>query len=201
MTSVERPTILCIEDNREAAALITEILGGEGFDVIPAETGLAGLAALNTPPDLVLCDIDLPDLSGLRLLERIREGRLLPPRVPFIFVTAYAQRSYQMEARALGCDDYVTKPIDFELLIAIIRHRLSVAKAAAPQPIDYHLTERELQALTWAARGKSSVDIATILNITERTVNFHIENAMKKLGVGSRIQAAVKGAMLGLIKP
>lgn len=195
------PRILCIEDHPDTADLITEVLEDEGFDVIVAGTASEGLDALNPRPDLVLCDIDLPDMSGLDLLARIRSGKVLPVTLPFIFVTAFSQRGHQMQARQLGCDDYVTKPIDFELLLAIIRHRLS-GQAERPQSdTNYRLTERELEALTWAARGKSSADIAVILKIAERTVNFHMDNAMRKLGVATRIQAAVKCAMLGLISP
>jgi len=195
------PQILCIEDNTETAGLITEVLEDEGFRVTVAGTGLEGLDALDGRPDLVLCDIDLPDLSGLQLLERIRAGKLLPGSVPFIFVTAFSQRNHQMQARQLGCDDYVTKPIDFELLVAIIRHRLSPLLSRDADSGEVRLTDREKQALTWAARGKSSADIAVILDISERTVNFHMDNAMRKLGVATRIQAAVKCAMLGLISP
>jgi len=197
-----QPQILCIEDNRETAGLITEVLEDEGFRVVVAGTGLKGLDALDARPDLILCDIDLPDVSGFQLLERIRAGKLLPSHVPFIFVTAFSQRQHQMQARQLGCDDYVTKPIDFELLVAIIRHRLA-ARLNRDQEAggDVRLTDREKQALTWASRGKSSADIAVILDISERTVNFHMDNAMRKLGVATRIQAAVKCAMLGLISP
>lgn len=191
--------ILLIEDNPETAALISEVLEAEGFKVSTAENGLAALNTLGSKPDIVLCDIDLPDVTGLQVLASIRNGNLLPHSVPFLFVTAYAQRDYQMQARQLGCDDYITKPIDFELLIAIIRRRLSTA---SPRPeTDIKLTEREREALTWAARGKASGEIATILDISERTVNFHIDNAMRKVGAATRIQAAVKCALLGLIEP
>ena len=195
-----RPRILCIEDDPDTSELIVEVLQDDGFDVSVAENGLDGLSALQERPDLILCDIDLPDLSGIQLLERIRTGKLLPTTVPFIFVTAFSQRVHQMEARQLGCDDYVTKPIDFELLGAIIRHRLASAADKAPDRTEYRLTDREMEAITWAARGKSSADIAAIIGISERTVNFHMENVMKKMGVASRIQAAVKCAMLGLIR-
>lgn len=195
---MSHPRILCIEDNHDTAKLIAEVLEAEGFRVSIAETGLAGLASIEERPDLVLCDIDLPDVSGLKVLERIRSGKLMPLSVPFIFVTAYSQRENQVSARVLGCDDYVTKPIDFELLVAILKHRLSAATRPFDK-VDFKLTDRELEALTWSARGKSSADIAVILRISERTVNFHIDNAMRKLGVATRVQAAVKCAILGLI--
>lgn len=195
------PRILCIEDDPGAAELIHEVLADEGFEVEVAQNGLAGMAALSRAPDLVLCDIDLPDFSGLEVLKRIRSGKLMPIAAPFIFVTAFSQRSHEMSARQLGCDDYVTKPIDFELLIAIIRHRLAAAKDRRPETADFRLTDRELEAVTWVSRGKSSAEIAVILGISERTVNFHMENLMKKMRVSSRIQAAVKCAMLGLIEP
>lgn len=203
---MSQPHILCIEDDPDTAEVIAEILQSEDFKVTLANSGLTGLNALHDEPDLVLCDIDLPDLSGFEVLAQIREGKLLPSGVPFIFLTAFSQRVHQIHARQLGCDDYVTKPIDFELLVAIIRNRLMSAAERGSGKSDlgkpgFKLTERELQTLTWAARGKSSGDVAVILGISERTVNFHLDNAMRKVGVATRVQAAVKCAMLGMIKP
>jgi len=195
----QQPHILLIEDNPETSGLIVEVLEEEGFRVTVAEDGLSGVSALASKPDIVLCDIDLPDITGLQILERIRHGKLLPHSVPFLFVTAFSQRDYQIKARQLDCDDYITKPIDFELLIAIIRRRLSATPSRAAT--DIKLTDREREALTWAARGKASGEIATILDISERTVNFHIDNAMRKAGAATRIQAAVKCALLGIIEP
>ena len=91
---MRQPQILCIEDNHDTACLITEVLQDEGFRVAIAQTGAAGLNALGDRPDLILCDIDLPDFSGLKLLERIRAGKLLPGSVPFIFVTAFSQAQF-----------------------------------------------------------------------------------------------------------
>ncbi|MFZ5693436.1 MAG: response regulator [Pseudomonadota bacterium] len=194
------PHLLCIEDDPDTCELLVEVLTAEGFKVTTASTGQEGLAALQSRPDLVLCDIDLPDVTGFEILEKIRSASLMPLGVPFIFLTAFSQRAHQLQARQLGCDDYVTKPIDFELLIAIIRHRLAAAEKGAEKS-EFRLTEREIQVLTWVARGKSSADIATILEISERTVNFHLDNAMRKAGVATRVQAAVKCALLGLIEP
>lgn len=194
------PQLLCIEDDPDTCELLVEVLTAEGFAVSTVSTGHDGLSALERRPDLVLCDIDLPDVTGFEILEKIRSDSLMPIGVPFIFLTAYSQRTHQLQARQLGCDDYVTKPIDFELLIAIIRHRLAAAEKG-PEKSELRLTEREVQVLTWVARGKSSADIATILDISERTVNFHLDNAMRKAGVATRVQAAVKCVMLGLIAP
>lgn len=194
------PHLLCIEDDPDTCELLVEVLSAEGFTVSTVSSGKAGLSALERRPDLVLCDIDLPDLSGFEILAKIRSDNLLPIGVPFIFLTAFSQRTHQLQARQLGCDDYVTKPIDFELLIAIIRHRLAAAEKGAEKS-GLRLTEREIEILTWVARGKSSSDIATILDISERTVNFHMDNAMRKAGVATRVQAAVKCALLGLIDP
>jgi DNA-binding CsgD family transcriptional regulator len=63
------------------------------------------------------------------------------------------------------------------------------------------LNVREVEALTWAARGKTSAEIAQILNLTKRTVDFHIDNARDKLGAATRIQAAIKATSRRLIEP
>ena len=63
------------------------------------------------------------------------------------------------------------------------------------------MKEREVEVLTWAARGKTSAEIAQILNLTKRTVDFHIDNARIKLGAATRIEAAIKAASGRLIEP
>ena len=70
---------------------------------------------------------------------------------------------------------------------------------ASPKLI--RLSDREVETLTWAARGKTSADIALILGLSKRTVDFHIDNARTKLGVATRIEAAVKAAIGRLIEP
>ncbi len=197
----DRSRILCVEDDPGTAELLLEELAEAGFDVEIATDGRSGVAAAARRPDLILCDIDLPGLSGFEVLERVKGLTLPLRRVPFIFLTAYGQRENQIRARRLGCDDYVTKPIDFGLLVEIIRSKLGRTLESGSAASVIRLSEREIEALTWSARGKSSTDIAVLMKLSERTVNFHIENAIRKLGVATRIQAAVKGALLGLIEP
>ena len=63
------------------------------------------------------------------------------------------------------------------------------------------LSEREVETLTWAARGKTSAEIAVILGLSKRTIDFHLNNARNKLGVATRVEAAVKAAIGQLIAP
>jgi DNA-binding CsgD family transcriptional regulator len=110
-------------------------------------------------------------------------------------------RNDELKGRLLGADDYVAKPIDFNLLHAIINARIKSAARLRFCPTQHHLNDREIEALMWAARGKTSEEVAVIMSISERTVNFHLNNARDKLGVTTRIQAAVKATVAGFIEP
>jgi len=120
--------------------------------------------------------------------------------LPFVFLTALAQRDAELKGRRLGADDYVTKPVDFDILESIIETRLARVARARPGQPGVSLSEREIAALLWSARGKTSGEIATILGLSKRTVDFHIDNARQKLGVATRIEAVVKAASAGIIK-
>jgi len=196
-----RKHILCVEDDRETAALIAEELVDRGFAVAVAHDGRAGFdAILKQTPDLVLCDINMPIMSGFELLERLTA---IAPRfgnMPFVFLTALKDRETELQGRTLGADDYVSKPIDFDLLDTIIRARLARVARSAVAP-KQPLNDREIETLSWAARGKTSSEIAEVLGLSKRTVDFHLDNAREKLGVPTRIQAAVKAATGGLIEP
>ena len=194
--------ILCIEDDRETAALIAEELLDRGYDVTVSHDGREGLAAiLRTMPDLVLSDISMPAMSGFELLERLTA---LAPRfsyMPFVFLTALTDRDNELKGRLLGADDYVTKPIDFDLLVTIIAARLKAVARAGLLPKTVLLNDREVEVLTWVARGKTSAEIAQILGLTKRTVDFHTDNARTKLGAATRTEAAIKAATGRLIEP
>jgi len=197
-----RKKILCIEDDRETAALIAEELIERGFDVGIAYSGQDGLmAVMKATPDLILCDVTMPGMTGFEVLQRLNE---LAPRlghIPVVFLTALADRDNQLKGRRLGAEDYVTKPIDFERLLFIINARLAgVARSAMLQKL-VKLNEREIEILTWVARGKTSAEIARSLRLSKRTVDFHIDNARIKLRAATRTEAVLKAVAGGLIKP
>ena len=197
-----RKKILCIEDDRETAALIAEELTDRGYEIYVAHDGREGFASiLKNMPDLVLSDISMPVMSGFELLERLIA---LAPRfsqMPFVFLTALTDRDNELQGRRLGADDYVTKPIDFDVLSTIITARLAGVARAGLWPKLIELNDREVETLTWAARGKTSAEIAEILGITKRTVDFHVDNARAKLGSPTRTAAVIKAAAGRLIEP
>ena len=197
-----RKKILCIEDDRETAALIAEELVERGFEISIAHDGRAGLAAiLKNMPDLVLSDISMPVMSGFELLERLTALEPRFAKMPFIFLTALTDRDNELKGRHLGADDYVIKPIDFEVLTTIINARLAGVARSELWPKLVQLNDREVETLTWVARGKTSAEIAQILGLTKRTVDFHIDNARTKLGAATRTQAVIKAATGRLIEP
>jgi signal transduction histidine kinase len=112
--------ILVIEDELLLRQGIAEILNFEGFNVLEAPNGEKGiLAALHDTPDLVLCDIMMPLMDGHEVLYQIRchDSTKL---IPFIFMTALAERSDQRSGMELGADDYLTKPFTREELLSAV---------------------------------------------------------------------------------
>jgi DNA-binding response OmpR family regulator len=197
-----RRRILCIEDDRDTASLICEELVDRGFEVRVAYNGRDGLAAiLKDPPDLVLSDVGMPGMSGFELLRTLTSMEPRFESMPFVFLTALSDHDNELKGWQLGADDYLTKPVDYDVLAALITARLARVARSAVWPKQVGLREREVETLTWAARGKTFWEIGEILGLSKRTVEFHLENARRKLGVATRTQALIKAATGHLIQP
>jgi two-component system, sensor histidine kinase and response regulator len=112
--------ILIIEDERPLREEILELLCLENFQVIEAEHGRDGIAlAREHQPDLILCDVMMPELDGYGVLEMLRQD-LMTAMIPFIFITARAEKADLRYGMVLGADDYLIKPFSrVELLEAI----------------------------------------------------------------------------------
>jgi DNA-binding response OmpR family regulator len=195
-----RRKILCIEDDRDTASLICEELVDRGFEVRAAYDGRDGLAAILTePPDLVLSDIGMPGMSGFELLRTLTSMEPRFERMPFVFLTALSDLDNELKGWQLGADDYLAKPVDYDVLAALIMARLARVARSAIWSKRVVLREREVETLTWAARGKTFWEIGEILGLSKRTVEFHLDNARRKLGVATRTQALIKAATEHLI--
>jgi CheY-like chemotaxis protein len=119
------PRLLLVEDNEESRDGLSRRLRREGFEVLIAVDGGQGLeAARAAPPDLVLMDLSLPVLDGWEVARRLKAD----PRtqhVPVLALTAHAMAGDREKALAAGCDDYETKPVEFERLIGKIQGLLA----------------------------------------------------------------------------
>jgi DNA-binding response OmpR family regulator len=194
--------ILCVEDDDEMASLIAEQLADRGYEVAVAYDGRDGLnSILKNPPELVLADVSMPVMSGFQLLERLTAMEPRFENMPFIFLTALADRDSELRGWHLGADDYVTKPVDFDVLAAQIAARLARVARSEIWPKNIALAKRQVEALTWVARGKTSEEIARILGVSKPTVEFHVNNARIKLGVATRSEAVAKAIAGRLIEP
>jgi FixJ family two-component response regulator len=108
----------------------------------------------------------------------------LAPRlghIPFVFLTALTDRDSELRGRRLGAGDYVTKPIDFDMLEMVINARLAGVARNEVWPKLVMLNDREVEVLTWVARGKTSVQVADLISLSKRTIDFHLANARIKL--------------------
>jgi len=118
-------TILCIEDEKLVREDIVEELEESGFTVLVADDGVDGLnMILNHKPDLVICDISMPRMDGFQLLVEIRQKYKLMANMPFIFLSALADEKHVLAGLKEGADNYLTKPVDFDLLKATVEASL-----------------------------------------------------------------------------
>jgi two-component system cell cycle response regulator DivK len=112
--------ILCVEDNPQNMRLVRKILKHEGYVVLEAEDGASGLAVAETEkPDLILMDINLPDIDGLEVTRRIKAQQHLA-HIPIVALTANAMYGDEERCLAAGCDGYIAKPVSKEKLVASI---------------------------------------------------------------------------------
>lgn len=115
------PRILYIEDDENSAFMLSRRLGRAGFEVQVADDGGGGVdAALSAPPDLVLLDLGLPGMDGWETSRKLK-ANAVTCAVPIVAVSSHSMSGDRERAIAAGCDDYVTKPIDFPGLLAKIR--------------------------------------------------------------------------------
>jgi DNA-binding NarL/FixJ family response regulator len=216
------PAILVIEDQPVMRHKTVTILKMEGYEVLEAPNGAEGIRLAHEElPDLILCDIMMPEQDGYAVLQAVRVNRVTAT-TPFIFLTAKGEKPDLRAGMNLGADDYLVKPVPrTELLEAIEarfeRQRLqdertkeALAKVSfqpdfsSPAPLvqKLGLTERQAETLLWVAQGKSNADIATILGNSEKTVKKTMGNIFEKLGLESRTAAALRAVeILSTITP
>jgi len=118
--------ILCVEDNPQNMRLVRKILKHHGFEVIEAVDGLTGVDLANKEkPDLILMDINLPDIDGLEATARIKANSELRT-IPVVALTANAMYGDEERVLAAGCDGYISKPVSRAKLIESVNQFLNI---------------------------------------------------------------------------
>ena len=114
-------TILCIDDEADIRGLMVEELTDAGFSTLEAANGREGLEVLLAKwPDIVICDVTMPEMNGHELLAEIQLNHAELSNIPFIFLTAMADKENRITGLQAGAADYLTKPVDLDILLAKI---------------------------------------------------------------------------------
>jgi two-component system, cell cycle response regulator DivK len=117
--------ILVVEDQEDNRRILRDLLGNAGFELIEAQSGEDALSAvMKQRPDLILMDIQLPQMDGYEATRRIKSNPEMK-EVPVIVVTSYALAGDEAKARAAGCTAYVSKPFSPRALLAKVREYLA----------------------------------------------------------------------------
>ena len=145
-------TVLVVEDDFGTRKLTSIVLKNAGFRTISAENGSDALTLFDLEkPDLVLCDVMLPDVNGFRITEILRKKS---PEIPIIIVTAKHLKADKHYGFLVGADDYMTKPVDEEELILRIKALLRRARVASEQKLCFNELELDYSKMQATVHGK-----------------------------------------------
>lgn len=197
--------IVLIEDTNSLRENIKEILILYNFEVLDFDSAFNNLnKIIEFKPDLILCDIKLPNLDGFQFLKEVRNNEAIH-NIPFIIITAKSERIDMRKGMELGADDYITKPFTHTELINSINSRLdrfntdiNVDNNSIKNFFD-SLSKTELRILKLIAANESSQSIAEKLFISKKTVDNHRYSISKKLNLKGKL-SLLKFALTNLKK-
>ena len=213
-----RTQVLIVDDDVPTRVGLRAILRAEpDLEVVgEAAGGLEALAmAAERPPDVVLMDVQLPDLDGIEAMTRMLSTA--PPNLRVIVLTTFDVSEYVYRAIQGGASGFLLKRTRAEELVDAIRAVASgdaLPMAASTSSLIGHfagaagtgagrlpeeLTDRELEVLALVARGLSNREIATTLSVSLETVKSHVKRTYAKIGVRDRAQAVIRAYEAGLV--
>ncbi len=212
--------LLIVDDHRVVREGLGAILKTkEDIDLIgEATNGLEAVSMANTlQPDVILMDISMPKMNGIKATEMIKQAS---PEIGIVALTMHDDDTTILELVQAGVDGYLLKDADSaEIVKAILTvHRgesvidplitkkilgeLTQKKPLQREPRlenKYHLSGRELEVLQLVARGETNKEIANDLGLSEKTIKNHLRNIFTKMSVDDRTKAAIQGIQDGLI--
>lgn len=216
MTALQaKNSLLIVEDDIRLSSNMALILEMEGFEVRVAADGPAGLAMIwEKQPDLILCDILMPEMDGFSFREAVA-GLPNLAQIPFIFVSALDEPAQIRQGMLAGADDYLTKPFAASELLAAVTTRLkrfaAIGTGQKPQEKTTAsaeelarlrlITPREREILFLVAKGSTSKEIAAMLFISRKTVEVHRARLMRKLNAANAVSLAYWAGLVDQTAP
>ncbi|MBC8122597.1 MAG: response regulator transcription factor [Gemmatimonadaceae bacterium] len=201
LTSSQMKSLLLIDDDPSFVLLAGDLLEGQGYAVSRARNGREALTYLEKSlPDLLVCDIMMPELDGYRFVQEVRANPHLS-WLPVIFLSAKGEVTDRIKGLKGGADAYLVKPFEPEELVALVEALLSRTDRMAnssptfSEPLksmhldfDVALTPTEAKVLQHVARGQSNKEIAKDLSVSQRTIESHVSNMLIKTGLSNRTE-------------
>lgn len=179
-----RETLLLVEDNQDIRGYLHEHLSG-AYHIIEAEDGAKGLlAAMENPPDLVICDISMPGMDGLEFTRQLKCG-MVTSHIPVILLTARNSLGFRINGLEAGADDYVTKPFNLRLLEIRIKNLISGRKKlreAYSKALS--MPEKEIQGNVIHLNSLDDTFMIKVLEAIEHHIEipeFSVDDLAKKL--------------------
>ena len=210
--------VLIIDDHALFRVGLQGLLEQRGIEVADAvASGIEGLQrAAELRPDIVLLDLRMPDMGGLAVLEKLRENE---PGIPVVMLTTSNEETDLIKSLRSGAQGYLLKDMEPDELVSALRDIENGKNVVAQDLTDAlarmvqgdtnvadddgpfsELTPREMEILCLLAEGKSNKLIARNLGISDGTVKLHVKAILRKLGIHSRVEAAVIAVEQGLRK-
>lgn len=200
----ENKQLLLIDDDPNLIFLVKDYLEFQGYEVVTAGNGREALLLLDEKlPDMIICDVMMPEMDGYTLVEHVRQD----PRtswIPVLFLSAKGQSQDRIKGLNKGADIYMVKPFEPEELVAQVESSLKQANRLIEHssqelegigqnmkvPFDIELTPTEVKVVQFVAKGMANREIAQQLKVSQRTIESHVSNMLGKTGLHNRTELA-----------
>lgn len=186
-------TILVVDDEKDIRLLLKECLEMEGYRVLTADCGAQAMALLGEAPDLILLDVNMPDLDGYLVCEKIRDY----VKCPILFLTARTQQQDRVAGFKAGGDDYVTKPFGMEELLARIEAHLR-REERAKRVEGGETAERKMAEQKMAEQKTSEWETDSAADLFKEMAPVYWEDDLEVDMAGRRLMC--RGQDLGLTR-
>ncbi|MDJ0553342.1 MAG: response regulator transcription factor [Microcoleaceae cyanobacterium MO_207.B10] len=199
----DQKRLMLVDDDPNLILLVKDYLEFRGYKVMTAENGRQALEVLEQQiPDLIICDVMMPEMDGYTLVENIRANPATE-WIPVLFLSAKGQSQDRVKGLNTGADVYIVKPFEPEELVAqvesslkqasrLIKHQ-NVGISNGPKikvRRNVELTPTELKVVQLVAKGMANRDIAQIMEVSQRTIESHVSNMLGKTGLHNRTELA-----------